>query len=316
MDRVARCANSRRRMTTNSSGLRSDDRAITMRSVTGDGDRTFPRGNSSPTPSSPQAAPGPTCAQFEHELLPIPISKAKRSQHWRGATPFRHRLGKRAPHIQRRTSPQFEIDESDQHEGPSPDPREGGGEAPYFDIAQTKNGLRTSESSPRIRPSRERRPNSSSGGSGNANVNTSGSASERKRKRERERQQPAAAFPRVWTIIQRLAQDQDEEVRRSLAFQFNNISKLPQLLPIAQHMAERDPSSEVRNDAMGAMATLMPPEQAICLLPLPHAARPGRRKHDVGGPERRPPSPRASAGQTAPHAHRPVPVPERRGRGA
>ncbi len=75
--------------------------------------------------------------------------------------------------------------------------------------------------------------------------------------------QPPAAFPRVWTIIQRLAQDADEEVRRSLAFQFNNMSKLPQLLPIAQHMAERDPSSEVRNDAMGAMATLMPPEQAI-----------------------------------------------------
>ena len=75
--------------------------------------------------------------------------------------------------------------------------------------------------------------------------------------------QPQTAFPRVWGIVQRLAQDTDEEVRKSLAFQFNNMSDLPQLLPIAQHMAERDPSSEVRNDAMGAMAALMRPDQAI-----------------------------------------------------
>jgi hypothetical protein len=75
--------------------------------------------------------------------------------------------------------------------------------------------------------------------------------------------QPPAAMQRVWGIAQRLAQDTDEDVRRALAFEFNNMSRMPQLLPIAQHMAERDPSSEVRNDAMGAMAALMTPEQAI-----------------------------------------------------
>lgn len=75
--------------------------------------------------------------------------------------------------------------------------------------------------------------------------------------------QPATAFQRVRGIVQRLAQDADEEIRRSLAFEFNNMSDLPQLLSIAQHMAESDPSSEVRNDAMPAIAALMRPEQAI-----------------------------------------------------
>ncbi len=77
--------------------------------------------------------------------------------------------------------------------------------------------------------------------------------------------QPAAALQRVWGIAQRLAQDPDEEVRRSLAFQFCNMEKMPQLLPIAQHMAQQDSSAEVRREALGSMAALMPPQQAAAL---------------------------------------------------
>ena len=77
--------------------------------------------------------------------------------------------------------------------------------------------------------------------------------------------QPQAAMQRVWGIAQKLAQDPDEEVRRSLAFQFCNMEKMPQLLPIAQHMAQQDPSVEVRREALGSMAALMPPQHAAAL---------------------------------------------------
>jgi HEAT repeat protein len=77
--------------------------------------------------------------------------------------------------------------------------------------------------------------------------------------------QPPAAMQRVWGIAQRLAQDPDEEVRRALAFQFCNMEKMPQLLPIAQHMAQQDPSAEVRREALGSMSALMPPQQAAAL---------------------------------------------------
>ena len=77
--------------------------------------------------------------------------------------------------------------------------------------------------------------------------------------------QPATAMQRVWGLAQKLAQDPDEEVRRSLAFQFCNMEKMPQLLPIAQHMAQQDPSAEVRREALGSMSSLMPPQQAAAL---------------------------------------------------
>lgn len=77
--------------------------------------------------------------------------------------------------------------------------------------------------------------------------------------------QPPAAMQRVWGIAQRLAQDSDEEVRRALAFQFCNMEKMPQLLPIAQHMAQQDPSAEVRREVLGSMAALMPAQQAAAL---------------------------------------------------
>ena len=77
--------------------------------------------------------------------------------------------------------------------------------------------------------------------------------------------QPAAAFQRVWGLAQKLAQDSDEEVRRSLAFQFCNMEKMPQLLPIAQHMAQQDPSPEVRREALSSMSSLMQPQQAAAV---------------------------------------------------
>jgi len=77
--------------------------------------------------------------------------------------------------------------------------------------------------------------------------------------------QPQTAMQRVWGIAQKLAQDPDEEVRRSLAFQFCNMEKMPQLLPIAQHMAQQDPSAEVRREALGSMSALMPPQHAAAL---------------------------------------------------
>lgn len=73
--------------------------------------------------------------------------------------------------------------------------------------------------------------------------------------------QPPPAMQRVWGIAQRLAQDPDEDVRRTLAFEFCNMSRMPQLLPIVQGMAQNDPSPEVRKDALGGMAALMQPAQ-------------------------------------------------------
>jgi len=73
---------------------------------------------------------------------------------------------------------------------------------------------------------------------------------------------PTAAFQRIWGIVQRLAQDGDEDVRRAMAFQFINMREMPQLLPIAQHMAQNDPSPEVRREALGHMSSLMQPQQA------------------------------------------------------
>ncbi|WP_394835337.1 HEAT repeat domain-containing protein [Pendulispora rubella] len=73
---------------------------------------------------------------------------------------------------------------------------------------------------------------------------------------------PPEALQRVGGIVQRLAQDPDEGVRDAMAFQFCNLTEMPQLLPIAQHMAQHDPSLEVRRQALGSMSGLMQPQQA------------------------------------------------------
>lgn len=71
--------------------------------------------------------------------------------------------------------------------------------------------------------------------------------------------QPPAALQRIWAIAQRLLQDASVSVRKAMAFQFVNMERMPQLLPLAQHAAENDPSEEVRNDALRSLGRLMPP---------------------------------------------------------
>jgi hypothetical protein len=70
--------------------------------------------------------------------------------------------------------------------------------------------------------------------------------------------QPEAAAPRVWAIVQRLIQDPSEDVRRAMAFQFINMERFPQFLPLAQWSADNDPSEEVRREAMRGLSRLMP----------------------------------------------------------
>jgi HEAT repeat protein len=67
----------------------------------------------------------------------------------------------------------------------------------------------------------------------------------------------------VFTAAQHLAQDQSEDVRDAIAFEFINMYKFPQLRPIAQHMAESDPSERVRNDALRGMSRLASPDEIV-----------------------------------------------------
>ena len=127
--------------------------------------------------------------------------------------------------------------------------------------------------------------------------------------------QPPAALQRVWGIAQSLAADPQEEVRRALAFEFNNMEKLPQLLPLAQHMAQHDVSAEVRKDALSGMSALMPAQQAAAFYGQLMAQ--ARSEQDMWPllNDLLPP-PRERRGEAAPLADRAVPVPGRRGRGA
>jgi HEAT repeat protein len=74
---------------------------------------------------------------------------------------------------------------------------------------------------------------------------------------------PKAEVQRIWPIVEQLLADQDEDVRRAMAFQFHNMEKLPQLLPLIQRAAQNDPSPRVRREALGSMAALMTPEQIV-----------------------------------------------------
>ncbi|MBI5537003.1 MAG: HEAT repeat domain-containing protein [Deltaproteobacteria bacterium] len=101
---------------------------------------------------------------------------------------------------------------------------------------------------------------------------------------------PKEQLQRIWGIVQKLLADQDEDVRRAMAFQFANFSELPQLLPLAQHVAQNDPSPDVRYEATGSMAAMMQPDQVAGLYsqllardpsePMAWAALNGLRRHD------------------------------------
>ncbi len=75
--------------------------------------------------------------------------------------------------------------------------------------------------------------------------------------------QPEAAAQRVWAIVQRLLQDPSEDVRRAMAFQFINMERFPQFLPLAQWCADNDPSEEVRREALRGLTRLMPVRQLV-----------------------------------------------------
>lgn len=68
---------------------------------------------------------------------------------------------------------------------------------------------------------------------------------------------------RIWGIAQKLLSDSSESVRKSMAFQFCNMERFPQLLPLIQHTVENDPSAEVRREALRGMARITPPPQLI-----------------------------------------------------
>jgi HEAT repeat protein len=74
---------------------------------------------------------------------------------------------------------------------------------------------------------------------------------------------PKAQLQRIYALVQRLMTDPDEDVRRGMAFQFNNLSEMPQLFPLIKHAVENDPSQSVRTEALGAMASMLPPEQVV-----------------------------------------------------
>lgn len=88
--------------------------------------------------------------------------------------------------------------------------------------------------------------------------------------------QPEQSVQRVWGIAQRLCQDEMPSVRRSMAFQFGNLEKFPQLLPLAQQLAENDPNEEVRADAMRGMSRMAPPAQYIAYLNHKLSQNPGK----------------------------------------
>lgn len=88
--------------------------------------------------------------------------------------------------------------------------------------------------------------------------------------------QPEAAVQRVWGIVQRLCQDEMPSVRRAVAFQFANMERFPQLLPLAQHLAENDANEEVRADAIRGMARMAPPAQYLAYLNHKLSQNPGK----------------------------------------
>jgi HEAT repeat protein len=68
---------------------------------------------------------------------------------------------------------------------------------------------------------------------------------------------------RIGPIVQRLLSDPVEEVRRTMAWQFRNMGDFPGFAPMLMHVIEHDPSSEVRKDGIGALASVVPVADAV-----------------------------------------------------
>lgn len=74
---------------------------------------------------------------------------------------------------------------------------------------------------------------------------------------------PREALQRVYGLVQRLLADPAQEVRRTMAWQFRNLSDWPELAPLLQHTVANDPDEEVRNDGLGALSAVIPMANAV-----------------------------------------------------
>jgi HEAT repeat protein len=67
----------------------------------------------------------------------------------------------------------------------------------------------------------------------------------------------------VQALVQHLLADPSEEVRRAMAWQFRNLSDFPMLAPLLRHTIENDPAERVRKDGLGALASVIPIDEAV-----------------------------------------------------
>ena len=80
---------------------------------------------------------------------------------------------------------------------------------------------------------------------------------------------PAAELGRTRRMIEALLQDPSIRVREIMAFQLSHLGledaspRFRELAPLAQRVAESDPSAEVRKNALAALAHLMEPDEAV-----------------------------------------------------
>jgi HEAT repeat protein len=74
---------------------------------------------------------------------------------------------------------------------------------------------------------------------------------------------PDDQVPRIRGIVQRLLGDADPEVRRTMAWQYRNLSDFPSLADLLQNAIANDGDPQVRNDGIGSLSTVLPMAQAV-----------------------------------------------------
>lgn len=74
---------------------------------------------------------------------------------------------------------------------------------------------------------------------------------------------PSEQIGMVQPLVQQLLADPSEEVRRTMAWQFRNMSDFPGLAPLLRHAIENDPAERVRKDGLGALASVIPIDEAV-----------------------------------------------------
>ncbi|MCA9688758.1 MAG: sporulation protein [Myxococcales bacterium] len=74
---------------------------------------------------------------------------------------------------------------------------------------------------------------------------------------------PEEALPRVEALVKRLFADPDDEVRRTMAWQFRNMHDFKKLGHLLRHTIEHDSSEEVRIDGLGGLGAVMEPGELV-----------------------------------------------------